>query len=45
LATIQRTQLQAEIAEARPRGNVIWLPIAAIILLLIIIAISAYLYL
>jgi protein phosphatase len=44
-ATIQRAQLQTEIAEAKPRGNVIWLPIAAIILLLVIIAISAYFYL
>jgi protein phosphatase len=45
VATIQRAQLQTEIAEARPKSNALWLPIAAIILLIVIIAISAYFYL
>ena len=45
VATIQREQLKTEIAEARPKSSVLWLPIAAIILLVVIIAISAYFYL
>jgi serine/threonine protein phosphatase PrpC len=43
--TIQRANLEAQIAEAKPATNAIWLPIAAIVLLLAIIAVAVYFYL
>lgn len=45
-ATVQRAQLHAEIAEARPsRSMGLLLPVIAILVLLVIIAASAYFYL
>lgn len=45
VAAVQRVQLQTELAEARPKSSALWLPIAAIILLIAIIAVGAWFYL
>jgi serine/threonine protein phosphatase PrpC len=45
LATVQREQIGAELAENAPRMNPILLPLVLIFVLLVVIAISAYFYL
>ncbi|MEJ7837404.1 MAG: protein phosphatase 2C domain-containing protein [Thermomicrobiales bacterium] len=45
VAAVQRVQLHTELAEARPKTSALWLPIAAIILLIAIIAVGAWFYL
>jgi serine/threonine protein phosphatase PrpC len=45
LATVQREQIGAELAESAPRMNPIILPLVLIFVLLIAIAVSAYFYL